>query len=99
MPGWEQEVDDPLLRDDIAQSVELDSTLRLKSAAELAARLRTLDARREAATIRQEALRYNEELVKRDQRSRARRPYLQALFASLFIGLISTGWFLSESGA
>ena len=80
VPGWEQAVDDPLLRQDIALAVELDPILRLKSAVELATRLRTLDARREAERIRQEALKYSEELLRRNQRTRARRPYLLALF-------------------
>ena len=97
VPGWEQNIDDPLLREDIALTVELNPILRLKSAAELATRLRTLGTRREAERLRQEAARVSEELRRRDQKSRVRRPYLQALFASLVVGLLSSGWFYRKA--
>ncbi len=44
-PGWERDVDDALLREDIAACVDGDPARRLTSAAELAERLRTLPAR------------------------------------------------------
>lgn len=46
--GWERDVPDELIREDIAQCVEGDKTRRLKSALELSERLRKLDERREA---------------------------------------------------
>ena len=46
-PGWEQGIDDPLLREDIAATAEGNPTLRIASAAALAERVRNLDARRE----------------------------------------------------
>ena len=97
VPGWEQTVDEPLLREDIAQAVELDPALRLKSAAELATRLRTLDGRRAAVHVREEKEKADEDLRRRDQRSRARRPYLQALFVSLILGLSAAGWFYRKA--
>ncbi|MFG0318255.1 MAG: tetratricopeptide repeat protein, partial [Planctomycetota bacterium JB042] len=45
-PGWERDVDDPLLVEDIAATVDGDPRRRLKSAAELATRLENLDVRR-----------------------------------------------------
>ena len=45
-PGWEAGIDDPLLREDIAEAACGDPALRLKSAAELVERLETLEARR-----------------------------------------------------
>ncbi len=47
-PGWEADVADPLLREDIACAAAGRSDERLGSASELAQRLRTLDRRRRA---------------------------------------------------
>jgi len=44
--GWEADIDDQLLRDDIAACIDRRPEARLRSAADLAERLRTLDARR-----------------------------------------------------
>lgn len=46
-PGWEREVDDELLREDIADAAAGAAAQRLTDAAELARRLRELDARRD----------------------------------------------------
>lgn len=45
-PGWERHVEDPLLREDIAASVDGDPAHRLSSATELADRLLRLETRR-----------------------------------------------------
>lgn len=45
-PGWENDVADPLLREDIAAAVDGEPQRRLKDASELARRLRKLDSRR-----------------------------------------------------
>lgn len=45
-PGWERDVEDPLLREDIALSVDGDPGHRLSSATELAERLLNLETRR-----------------------------------------------------
>jgi len=47
--GWEREVADPLLREDIAQAVAGRPEDRFATAAALAERIRSLDARRDAA--------------------------------------------------
>jgi non-specific serine/threonine protein kinase len=44
-PGWEREVDDELLREDISAAADLDPSRRLADAGELARRLRTLPER------------------------------------------------------
>lgn len=44
--GWERDISDPLLREDIAACVEANPSRRLAGAEELARRLRGLDARR-----------------------------------------------------
>jgi non-specific serine/threonine protein kinase len=57
-PGWEAEIKDPLLREDIADAACGDPAKRLSSAAELVERLLTLEQRRikrdelEAAKLR-----------------------------------------------
>ncbi len=45
-PGWENDIDDRLLREDIAAAAAGDPAQRLADASQLATRLRTLDARR-----------------------------------------------------
>ena len=44
-PGWERDIDDELLREDISAAADLDPARRLGDAAEFARRLRNLDAR------------------------------------------------------
>ncbi|MBP7866921.1 MAG: tetratricopeptide repeat protein [Acidobacteria bacterium] len=65
-PGWERQVEDPLLREDIAAAVEGVLENRLSSAGELARRLRALDERR----AQREA---EEKAKKAAERSRRRR--------------------------
>ena len=48
-PGWEAGIDDPLLREDIAEAACGDPSRRLKSAAELVERLENLSARQSRA--------------------------------------------------
>lgn len=55
--GWERDIDDEILRQDIAHCVEGDPARRLGSAAELAKRLRSLDQRRQTRD-REAQLRY-----------------------------------------
>ena len=56
-PGWERELDDPLLREDVAACCDQDANRRLGDASQLAQRLRTLDTRHSerAAQERREA--------------------------------------------
>lgn len=88
--GWEQDIADPLLCEDIALATDGDPARRLSSAAELAMRLRTLDRRRDqarrAGEADDQARRAREALA----RSRARRPYLLALVAALVAGVIAS---------
>lgn len=97
-PGWERDIDDPLLREDIAAATDGDAACRIASAAELAERLRRLPgrhaerARREADE--QAALQLRHAL----ERTRARRPWIVASIAVLCIGAIGMGllWRYSE---
>ena len=54
-PGWESDVDDPLLREDIAAAAAGDATQRLGDASLLAQRLRSLEARRSERAAEQAA--------------------------------------------
>lgn len=85
--GWEQDIVDELLREDIRLATDGNPERRLASASELAAHLRNRDARRAQAQRAREdeaqARLAREQLAK----SRARRPYLIALAAALIAGV------------
>jgi non-specific serine/threonine protein kinase len=91
-PGWERDIDDPLLREDIAQATDIDPQRRIASGAELAARLRHLAQRRaqhEAAqSERAAAAAAQAELA----RLRSRRPWLLATLAVLAAGVAASLW-------
>jgi serine/threonine protein kinase len=70
-PGWETGVDDPLLREDIADAACGDPVRRIRSASELADRLGSLDRRR--AERKQQA-----ESALRQQAAEKKRAQLQA---------------------
>ncbi len=85
-PGWEEEVADPLLREDIAAAVCGDPARRLRSPAELAQRLENLEARR-AERNRRESERQQQELAERKRtEARVRRPWI-AFACVLVLGL------------
>lgn len=97
VPGWERDIEDPQLREDIAQATDADPARRIASATELAERLhrlpqrRTERAQREADEHAAAALRHALE------RSRARRPWAVAAFAALLLGLGCSLWFWHRS--
>jgi eukaryotic-like serine/threonine-protein kinase len=86
--GWEQNVADPLLQEDIRNATDGNPERRLASAGELATRLRRLDIRRieaeRQAQQAQEAQRVREALA----RNQARRPFMIALIAALTAGVV-----------
>lgn len=90
-PGWERDIDDALLREDIAACCDQEPARRLGDAAELAIRLRSLAARRtqRAAAIEAEAE------VQRTRaaldRARARRGWLLATAALAVAAAVVTG--------
>jgi len=92
-PGWEEEVADPLLREDIAAAVCGDPARRLRSPAELAERLENLEARR-AERLRMESERQQEELAERKRaEARARRPWI-ALACLMLLAFAGSLYFL-----
>ena len=98
--GWEVEVPDELLREDIALAAAGDPLRRLSNAAELARRLRSLPARREQrASERRDALRAAA-LQKDLERHRQRRPWVIVVGGLLAAGLVVAsvlGWNLNKA--
>lgn len=92
-PGWESDIQDELLREDIAAATDGSPARRLKSAAELAERLaeRAQRRARRIATLQSEVRAAD---LQRDlERARARRPWVVAAIALLTVGLGTSIWF------
>jgi DNA-binding winged helix-turn-helix (wHTH) protein/serine/threonine protein kinase/Tfp pilus assembly protein PilF len=93
--GWEDEVGDSLLREDISASVCGDPARRLTSAAELARRLRGLEQRR-IERNRLQAARQREQIAERRRtEARARRPLWVAL-ASVAVLVLAVTLYLQR---
>lgn len=89
-PGWQSRIADELLREDIEAAAHGEPARRLASAAELAARLRSLPARR-AAREHERALRERADAMQQAlETQRARRPWIVAAIAVLAIGLVAS---------
>ena len=85
-PGWEDDIGDELLREDIAVAVAGNPAKRLDSAASLAARIRSLDerrARRDADRLARETAEAHRLEV---ERVRARRVWVRTTMAVLVLG-------------
>jgi eukaryotic-like serine/threonine-protein kinase len=84
--GWELGVSDALLRDDIASAAAGDPARRMASAAELATRLRSLEARHENADQLRVAAERARDADRRLERMRARRPWMVLAGCALALG-------------
>ena len=86
-PGWEAEIEDPLIREDIADAACGDPERRLGSAADLVERLLTLDERR----IRRDELKAAQARAQLAEHqlavTRARRPWVVFGLVALAVGL------------
>lgn len=78
-PGWEREIDDELLREDISAAADLDPSRRLADAGEPARRLRTLPERARARAEERTAAAHAQEAREQVARWRTRRRWLVAL--------------------
>lgn len=91
-PGWERDIDDELLREDIAAAADVEPERRLGDAAGFARRLRELEARRarraQVTLAAASALRQREQL----ERWRTRRSWLLALCALLVVAVAGVTW-------
>ncbi|MDH0863868.1 winged helix-turn-helix domain-containing protein [Mitsuaria sp. GD03876] len=96
-PGWESEIEDELLREDLRLATDGNPLRRLAGADELADRLRRLEARRAALRASRDA----EDALKRDRetlaRAQARRPIARALIAVLVLGVAVAVWLQQEA--
>lgn len=90
--GWERDIEDELLREDIAKATDGDPTQRLATVAALTERLRTLEQRRAERQQKAELAAAAAELRAAVQSSRARRPWIIAALATLAIGLTVASW-------
>jgi len=83
-PGWQRDISDPLLRQDLSEAVDFEPARRLRDAGQLAVRLRSLKSRRDEAAAE---LRSREDLERRlavlDLLRKRRRLILVALCVAL----------------
>jgi len=90
LSGWERDVPDELLREDIVAATDGNPAFRLASVNALSDRLRQREARREERARGEAASRAAAEAVEALRRNRARRPWLLVAFLSLALGLSLT---------
>lgn len=88
--GWQRDIDDELLREDIEAAADGDPLRRLADAGELATRLRALEERRAERLARQAREQAAARLAAQLERARARRGWLLATLALLLIGATTT---------
>jgi serine/threonine protein kinase/DNA-binding winged helix-turn-helix (wHTH) protein/Flp pilus assembly protein TadD len=86
-PGWEADIADPLLREDIAQAACGDPARRLRSAAELAAGLDSLERRRTERKKSDEARELQRIAERARERARARRPWVLVAGMALLVAV------------
>ena len=89
-PGWEREVADELLREDIAAACDLNPAHRLGDAGELVQRLRHLPERQQRLRQQRQAEGEAERLRAQLRASALRRRWVSALALTLTLGMAST---------
>lgn len=99
-PSWGREIDDELLREDVALAAEQNPAMRLADAGILAQRFRSLDERRSDLIAQREAQAKAERTRHRVERGRVLRVGIALAFAALILGLaISTGMYIKARRA
>jgi len=96
-PGWENDIEDELLRRDIAEAANGDPSKRPLSAAELSKRICMLEVRREQLALETSVRARVAEGEKKLEKVRARRPWVIAASVLLAAGLGATGWQLNRT--
>ncbi len=89
-PGWERDIADELLREDIAAAVDGDPMRRFGDAGGFAARIDTLEARRVTLAADRAADAERSALQATLGRSELKRRYLGLTVAVLLVGLVTT---------
>ncbi len=91
-PGWEGKIDDPLLRQDIADAANINPAQRIQTMDELAARLQDLTQRREAKQRRDQLEEERRAIQDALARTRMRRPWVVLAMVSLSTAFVLTFW-------
>jgi serine/threonine protein kinase/DNA-binding winged helix-turn-helix (wHTH) protein len=86
-PGWEADIPDPLIREDIAQAACGDTARRLTSAAELGERLAALDRRRIEREQREQTREIQQIAERKRERARVRRPWVLVAGTAFLLAL------------
>jgi WD40 repeat protein/class 3 adenylate cyclase/tRNA A-37 threonylcarbamoyl transferase component Bud32 len=92
-PGWERDIEDDLLRGDIALCVDGRPEKRVQSANEVGERLRDLDERRAQEEARRKLFAEAEEARRLAEISRRRRRYVLAFFSLGVVLTLATALF------
>lgn len=95
--GWERDVEDVLLREDLAAATDGDPARRLAGVPELTHRLRSLKSRHEQHRRLAAAELASREAKQAMQRSRARRPWVLAAMLALMVGLAASLWLYRQA--
>lgn len=88
--GWESDIADELLRQDIADAIHRDPSRRPSSALVLAQQLRSLDVRRAALERQRSEARITGELAESLKRAQARRPWVIAAGVVLVLAVVAS---------
>lgn len=88
--GWESDISDPLLREDIAEAASGDPGRRLKTAAELVEHLENLPQRRLERDRIQVAEQRMANVERALEKSRARRPWIVVAISALLAGMAAS---------
>ncbi|MCP4659462.1 MAG: tetratricopeptide repeat protein [bacterium] len=84
-PGWDRDVDDAILREDVAAAVDGSPLKRLGTALELAERLRSLDRRRREREAERQEREEAERVRQRAERVRRQRRLMAAAIVVLMV--------------
>jgi eukaryotic-like serine/threonine-protein kinase len=95
--GWQRDIDDPLLIEDITAATEGRSQDRLSGVAELVELLASHEQRRKDDAARALEVRRVEVAEAAARQTRARRPWVFALMASLGVGLAASLGFYAQA--
>lgn len=96
-PGWERDITDELMREDIAKATDGAATQRFSSAAELAQQVRTQADRRLVRQTLKQQQEQQQQLQAQLALQAARRPYVWATVAALGVGLVVSLWMYHRS--
>ena len=96
-PGWEGDVDDELLREDIALAAAVNPERRMLSAHGLAGRLRDLELRGRQRDAQREVERQHARMQRTLERARSRRPWLVSTVLVLLLGIAMSSYLYAKA--